>query len=100
MSERLERVVSMQQLRPGLLLRHTPCALCRGAHDFMLLAREATPSRCMDCPGPCLGWDCGPLPHGLVFYCPIGSIAAGRLFLVDPFSEQSETTEKRREMAR
>jgi hypothetical protein len=96
--ESFELVVHENQLRPGLLVEVHGCVSCGHRERFMLLSfcNDGT-SLCDHC-GAEAAWNwegSGCRPEGYADqWCACNSIAEGRLYIVNPFDDQAETTTK------
>jgi hypothetical protein len=89
MSEKLERVVAEEQLRPGLLVEERDCTVCHREKCRTILNRRTTDSEngCTDFhDGACRPWlsatPCWDGDPG-AWICYQLAIAEGRLFIVD-----------------
>lgn len=93
--EDLERVVSEAQLRPGLLVEVIGCLVCGRAHRSIVLARAKEMRSCEWCTR-CYGWLTA-MPHRPEAHvCFQPSISEARLFIVNPFAEDSTTQKAKR----
>ena len=93
MKEKLTRVTSESQLFPGVLVELRQCLMCGKARERAILTRRVNrPKECDVC-GQCdRGWHVagGCCPRRTVCYT--AAIDEGRLYLVDPFTEQEQRT--------
>lgn len=110
--EKLTKVTSEAQLRPGLLVELRNCMMCGRTERYLLLSRvgqqpflcddntvviesgwkSAPSAACMPCPSSD-GW-----AHE--FLAVENAISEGRLFIVDPFADDAQTTVRRRKLER
>lgn len=94
MKERLIPVTSESQLKPGAVCVVSPCSTCGVPHRYMMLSQQSAPTPCFICAaGECRGWDRAPRPKcafvgGTGILCVRRMVSEGRLYIVDPFSEQ------------
>lgn len=86
MSEKLERVVAEEQLRPGLLVEIKQCSVCPRDHRHILLGKSRSDAVCAHCDRPVATHWAIPQPTHKgkgPFICTKALIPEGRLFIVD-----------------
>jgi hypothetical protein len=100
--ERLTRVTSEAQLKPGLLVQWMVCHSCPRVHRSLLLGLGDL-VLCGVCSAGHALWHHAGNGHKPTL-CARASIAWGELFIVDPFAEDSSSTTQKvkrpREVAR
>lgn len=96
--EKLTRVTSEKQLRPGLLVEARGCWCSEGTHRVLLVRSEAS-SGCEWCEEECVAWYEAPSLHGDSRpFCVAEKIKEGELYIVDPFSSQETDTARPRKL--